>query len=37
MDFLLGGFSGVCAGFFANTFDVSGNKVKIIKSYVKLS
>jgi hypothetical protein len=23
MDFMLGGLSGCCAGFFANTFDVS--------------
>lgn len=25
MDFLLGGMSGVCAGFFSNPFDVSLN------------
>lgn len=36
MDFMLGGLSGCCAGFFANTFDVSSNLAENLqKSFIK--
>jgi hypothetical protein len=36
MDFLLGGLSGTCAGFFANVFDVSYNGTNENKYIIQL-